>query len=420
MSNQYDALIVGAGMVGSAIACGLAQAGMSVGIIDQAAPPEYNDGEAPHVRVSAISFASEQVLRYVGAWKYIETMRVCPYRRLAVNELPSPSGLASKLPDISSWARTEFNANDIDKTHLGHIIENDLIQLALHQTMAEYPDINLFCPTKIAEWHLGEQNKKLVLENGEELTAQLVIGADGAMSKVRQEAGIGQYREQYEQQAFVATVSYLGVQEDITWQCFTDHGPIAFLPLADSGDKHYASLVWYDAPDEVSRLKSLSEVELLQFLQRSYPSDLPTLEALVTRASFPLYKSHAKRYASNGVVLVGDAAHTINPLAGQGVNLGFMDAAVLIEVLAQAKLDGKAIFDMPTLKEYERKRRFENQSMMSLMDAFYYGFSNNHLPLKVFRNVGLGLANRLGFAKQKVMQYAVGASGQLPKLARPL
>lgn len=407
-------------MVGSAIACGLANGGMDVGIIDTQAPPEYKPDSAPFIRVSAISFASEQLLRNIGAWKYIETMRMCPYRRLAVNELPAKSGLGAKLPDISHWARTEFSAHDIAKEHLGHIIENNLVQLGLHQAMADHPEhITLHCPVQVKDWMLDGEIKSLTLETGETLSAKLIIGADGAQSKVRVESGIGQYREQYQQQAFVATVSYRGQQEDITWQAFTPHGPIAFLPLSDSGDQHYASLVWYDHPERIQELKSLSDTELLRFFQREYPAALPPLEQIIERASFPLFKSHAKRYVDQGIALAGDAAHTINPLAGQGVNLGFMDAAVLIETIAQAAMNNASIAELKVLLQYQKQRRLENQTMMNLMDMFYYGFSNEHLPVRVLRNVGLGLANQMGFAKNKVMQYAIGATGKLPKLARP-
>lgn len=419
MTTNYDVLIIGAGMVGSAVACGLAKAGLSVGILDTQPPPEYQENSAPHIRVSAISFASEQLLRNIGAWDHIAETRMCPYRRLAVNELPARKGLSAKLPDISSWARTEFCAEEIGKTHLGHIIENDLIQLGLHKAMACFENIALHCPAKVVEWNLQAEHKSVFLETGEQLTARLIVGADGAQSKVRVESGIGQYRDQYEQQAFVATVSYRGEQQDITWQAFTSHGPIAFLPLSDSGEVHYASLVWYDHPEQIAQLKQMSEQELLRFFQREYPDALPSLDSLIESGSFPLYKSHAKRYIEPGVVLAGDAAHTINPLAGQGVNLGFMDAAVLIETLAQAELNGKEIGALEVLKEYERKRRFENQTMMNLMDMFYYGFSNDLLPLRIVRNLGLGVANHLGVAKNKVMQFAIGATGKLPKLARP-
>lgn len=419
MNNSYDVVVVGAGMVGATIACGLAQSGLSLAIIDSHVGAQYVADSVPHIRVSALSFASEQVLRHVGAWHFIEQKRLCPYRRLAVHEQHPTTGLAAILPDISTWARTEFCAADIGKSHLGHIVENDLIQLSLHQTMARHENIQQYCPARITAMQLDDEIKLLTLDDGTVLESRLVIGADGAQSQLRQAADIGQFREQYEQHAMVCTVSYQGAQQDITWQMFTEHGPLAFLPLADSGDKHYASLVWYDTPSNIASLMALGADQLREHLQAAYPAQLPKLDAVHAKARFPLFKSHAHHYVRPGIALAGDAAHTINPLAGQGVNLGFMDAAVLIEILGQARLADQGYSSLEVLRNYEQQRRFENQSMMSLMDAFYYGFGSQHLPLRAARNVGLGIAQRAGFAKNKVMQYAIGARGALPRLAQP-
>ncbi len=418
MSSDFDVVIVGAGMVGATIACGLARSNLKVAVIDPQEAIPYVEEETPHIRVSAISFASEQVLKHVGAWQYISAKRICPYRRLAVNEMPAKDGLAAKLPDISNWARTEFNADVIGQSHLGHIIENDIVHLALHEQMAQLDSLSIFCPDEVVSMNLQGTQKKIVLSQHGEITTRLVIGAEGAHSKVRIEAGIGQTREQYEQQAFVCTVRYQGVQEDITWQSFTPHGPIAFLPLSDVAGQHYASLVWYDSPDSIAYLKKLNDAELLDHFKREYPDTLPDLLSIEERASFPLYRSHALSYFKQGVVLAGDAAHTINPLAGQGVNLGLLDAAVLIEVLIQANMNNEDIASEQVLKRYQKARRTENQIMMTVMDAFYYGFSNQILPLRILRNIGLGLANNAGFAKHNVMKYAIGASGDLPKLAK--
>ena len=418
MSSAFDVMIVGAGMVGSTIACGLARSNLKIGIIDSQEPKPFVVTSTPHIRVSAISFASEQVLRHVGAWQHITRKRVCPYRRLAVNEMPAKKGLSALLPDISSWARTEFNAKDISQDHLGHIIENDVLQLALHETMQSFDSLTVFCPDKIASMDLQSEAKRITLEGGGEISAKLVIGADGAQSQVRTLANLGQYKEQYEQQAFVCTVEYQGAQEDITWESFTPHGPLAFLPLPDVQGKHYASLVWYDFPEIIQKLHKMDNARLLIELKRNYPSELPTLVKIVETASFPLTKSHALSYVKQGIAVVGDAAHTINPLAGQGVNLGFLDAAVLIEVLAKADVNQQDFASLAILEDYQNKRRIENQTMMGIMDAFYYGFCNDQLPLRVVRNIALGLANQVGLAKNNVMKYAIGTSGKLPKLAR--
>jgi len=418
MSSAFDVIIVGAGMIGSTIACGLARTNLNVAIVDPQPPKAFDVSDTPHIRVSAISFASEQVLKNVGAWNHIINKRACPYKRLAVNELHAKQGIASLLPDISSWARTEFNATDISRDYLGHIIENDVIHLGLHECMNEIESLSVYCPSHIVSMDLDSEVKRLTLDSSEEISARLIIGADGAQSQVRTSSNLGQYKEQYEQHAFVCTVSYEGVQEDITWESFTPHGPLAFLPLADVDDKHYASLVWYDLPEQVEKLSRMDDVALLTSIRENYPKELPPLTAVIEKASFPLAKSHALSYVKKGIALVGDAAHTINPLAGQGVNLGFLDAAVLIEELAQACMDDEDISSLAVLNRYQQKRRLENKIMMGIMDAFYYGFCNDQLPLRVARNIGLGIANQIGLAKNNVMKYAIGASGQLPKLAR--
>ena len=216
MSSTFDVVIVGAGMVGSAIACGLARSGLSVAIVDPQAPVGFIKNEAPHIRVSAVSYASEQILKNIGAWPFIEAKRLCPYRRLAVNEMPAKQGLSSLLPDISSWAQTEFSAEAIGQTHLGHIIENDIVHLALHETMHQLENISLFCPDRIESMDLSADHKRFILAEAGEIQSRLVIGADGANSRVRTAANLGQYKEKYEQHAFVCTVSYEGAQEDIT------------------------------------------------------------------------------------------------------------------------------------------------------------------------------------------------------------
>jgi len=416
--HEYDVLIMGAGMVGSALACGLSGQGLRIAIVDPVAVDRIQQNDSPRIRVSAVSYASEQILKNIGAWSLMDPERCCPYRFLAVNEMHAKKGLAAHLPDISRWARTEFGATELNLPHLGHIIENDLVQSALHELMESRSDISVFCPASIGRLYLSGETKGVEIDDGVSLSAPLVIGAEGANSVVRNQAGIPQYREQYAQQAFVCTVAYDGGQQDITWQSFTPQGPRAFLPLSRIADTSYASLVWYDSPETVSKLKSLEKEELILRIREGFPSSLPPIRDIVEKASFPLYKSHAKTYVKPGIALVGDAAHTINPLAGQGVNLGFMDAAVLAEVLVRAHYQDRDLSSLAVLHDYEHRRRKENATMMRAMDAFYYGFSNALLPARIVRNIGLGLANHSGLLKQFVLKQAVGLSTEAPRLAK--
>jgi 2-octaprenyl-3-methyl-6-methoxy-1,4-benzoquinol hydroxylase len=226
--------------------------------------------------------------------------------------------------------------------------------------------------------------------------------------------GLGVTSWDYQQHAMVICVETDYQQQDITWQRFVPSGPQAFLPLTG----HYGSIVWYNSADEVRRLKTLSNTDLIAELTATFPDNLGKVKQVLGVASFPLKRQHAQQYVKPGVVLVGDAAHMINPLAGQGVNIGLLDAAALGEVLIDAHAKGESIDDIIVLKRYEKMRRNENLRMMTVMDVFYRVFSNEIFPIKFFRNLGLGLAERVLPAKNKVMRMAMGLEGNLPKLAR--
>jgi 2-octaprenyl-3-methyl-6-methoxy-1,4-benzoquinol hydroxylase len=227
-------------------------------------------------------------------------------------------------------------------------------------------------------------------------------------------AGMGVAGWDYEQHAFVLTVDTGYEQQDITWQRFTPTGPQAFLPL----DGPHASLVWYNTPDEVKRLKSLPDDVLLRELAETFPPILGDITAITAKGSFPLRRQHALNYTKEGVALIGDAAHMIHPLAGQGVNIGLLDAAALAQTLIAARRAGKDFGSARVLEEYESMRRGNNLVMMTTMDLFYRVFGSASPPLRLVRNLGLGIAERLKPAKKMVMRYAMGIGGSLPKLAR--
>ena len=243
---------------------------------------------------------------------------------------------------------------------------------------------------------------------------RLLVAADGGFSKVRQAAGMGVSGWDYEQQALVLTVETGCGQQDITWQRFTPDGPQALLPLPGA----HASLVWYHTPEEVRRLKSLSNPQLLKALLEAFPACLGDIKSITARGSFPLRRQHALRYIKEGVALIGDAAHMIHPLAGQGVNIGLLDAAALAEVLLDAAHQGQDFGSEVTLRRYERMRRNNNLIMMTLMDGFYRAFGNRSVPLRVLRNLGLGLAERIRPAKKIAMIQAMGLHRSLPRLAQ--
>ena len=399
MKLNFDVVVVGGGMVGAAVACSLGNSGLSVAVIEQVMPPPFDPDQPHDMRVSALSISSRNILETVGAWPGIESRRLCPFRRMRVWE---------------TTGDTEFHSDDIGYRELGYIVENRVTQLALLERMQDFNNIQLLCPVSIKQIRYDAEGSDIELDDGRILSAGVLVAADGGQSRVRQAAGLGVTSWDYKQHALVIYVETDYPQQDITWQRFVPSGPQAFLPLPG----HHGSLVWYNSPDEVRRLKALSNESLLEELTRAFPDCLGKVRTILGTASFPLKRQHAQSYVKQGVVLVGDAAHMINPLAGQGVNIGLLDAAALAEILVDAFRQGSNIADVAVLKRYEQARRYENLQMMTVMDVFYRVFSNRVLPFKFLRNLGLGLAERITPAKNKVMRYAMGIEGKLPKLAR--
>ncbi len=379
---MFDFCIVGGGMVGAATALGLAQKGFSVALIETNMPKPFEATDEPDMRVSAISVNSQSLLSSLGAWQHIENMRTCTYRRLSVWE--------------NSSARTDFDSADIQAERLGYIIENRILQLGLHAALSQCENVTWFTQSEITKL-VTHGIPEVHFADERQLTCQWLIGADGLHSRVRASANIGTQGWQYRQQAFAIQIITHAAQQDITWQQFIPTGPVAFLPMYGQ----FASLVWYNTSDNINRLKALSKTALKQEIKKAFPDELVDFDVLKT-AHFPLMRMHANQYVKHQVVLVGDAAHAINPLAGQGVNLGFKDVAALLNCI-----DG----DVPTAENiaaYEANRRNDNLLMMSAMDAIYSTFKQRNPLVKAARNIALKLANNGGVIKQQVMKYAMG------------
>lgn len=411
--QSYDVLIVGGGMVGAAIACGLGNQGIKVAVFDHTEPEPLPANALPELRVSALSTASEEILRQLGAWPYMEEMRMTPYRRMAVWEkLHTPWG--KEL--ISRKNRVMFDTQQIDHPQLGFVVENRVTQLGLLEAIKPCPSITFLCPVSIQKIDTSTNRPMIELSDGRRFYGDLLVGADGANSRVRQAAGLSMEQRDYEQQCLVATVEIKGDCQDITWQAFTPTGPEAFLPLTDIDGRSYGSVVWYHHPEKIRQLLALSNEAFIKELVKTFPVELPGIVQLHERGAFPIARRHARQYFRPGVVLAGDAAHTINPLAGQGVNLGLQDAAWLIEVLIEAYQSNEGLGSPTVLERYEKARRKENTLMMNVMDGFYHTFSNQSRPLQLLRNAGLTMAGNLSPAVNLVMKYAMGLSGKRPKL----
>ncbi|MBD1389752.1 FAD-dependent oxidoreductase [Neiella sp. HB171785] len=386
-SEQADIIIVGGGMVGCTTALLLAEQGKRVIVLERFEPKSIDADSPMGLRVSALNLASEQLLAEVGCWSDIAAVRVCPYRRLAVWE--------DQLEPV------EFRASDIEQSHLGHIVENDVVQMVLWQRCLQHELID--CRLIQAIESLSQTDDRATLTvDGQLYQAQLVLACDGGLSRLRQLAGIGVEGWQYQQHALVVGIDTHVESQDITWQQMAATGPKAFLPLAQGK----GSLVWYHHADEVARLKQLPAAQLKSELLQAFPAAVGdfTIEQV---ASFPLTRQHAQVYAKGRVVLLGDSAHLINPLAGQGVNLGFRDVRAFADVIAE-RPDWASD---AVLQSYERRRKADNLAMMSAMDAIYATFSNDLPPLKLARQLGLSLVNKLPAARTLATKYACGVTG---------
>ena len=403
--ENFDCVVIGGGMVGAASALSLAQLGLKVAVVEKVTPKSFSSEQAFDLRVSALSLSTEHLLRQLNAWQQIQQWRSCCYRRLGVWE--------------QEIVYTEFNAKDIKQDHLGYIVENRLIQLSLWQQINEHPKVTLYCPNALDSFTQSEASVELKLtsneaaENVSQITikTKLLIAADGANSKVRQLAGIGVTGWDYQQAAMLINVETQLPQQDITWQQFFETGPVAMLPLPGGcgSSNGYASLVWYHQKDEIKRLCALSNSALTEAIHKSFPKRLGKVN-VIDKGAFGLTRRHANQYQQQRILLLGDAAHTINPMAGQGVNLGFKDVKALQTVIATAIGNGEPWHAPEVLAGYENIRRKDNLLMMSTMDALYCTFSHPSPLVRSFRNAGLFVAKKVPFLKNKALAYACGVS----------
>ena len=383
---MFDFIVVGGGMIGSALALGLGQQGHKVAIVEQHLPLAFSPEQPPDIRMSALSLGTMKLLQHLGAWDAISQSRTQPYSKLTVWESAADEN-----------RRTQFDAQSIGVDNLGFFVENRLTQLGLHEQIQGLDNVSWFTSATVVT--LDCENATVTLSDGKELTANFIVGADGAQSQVRALANIGQSGWQYGQQALGVTIKTTSPSTHETWQRFRPEGPIAYLPMFEN----YAALIWYDNADKIRNLKSMSIDVLAEHVKDMFVEYVGEFEALQS-AAFPLTRAHANQYIRKRVILVGDAAHTINPLAGQGVNIGFQDVNCLLSLFAQDNI----ISEDSLRKSYQQPRMRANQLMMSSMDAFYYGFSNDILPLKLLRNGLLRLADNAGAIKQQALKYAVG------------
>lgn len=401
MKISYDVVIVGGGMVGAAVACALGNSSLKLALLDRVtapAPPEKDYD----LRVSAITLASRTLFENLGAWSGMARRRVSPVREMRVW-----SGEGS--------GAIHFNAAEIGEPALAWIIENSVIQAALIERLHQFTNVHSLCPVEITDITLADNGAVITLEDKRTLTAKLLIGADGADSGVRRVAGIETQLVNLHQKGIVAAVTTEKPHEATARQRFLATGPLAFLPL---DEPHTCSLVWSADTARADQLFALDDAAFILELQNAMGDALGAIQNVGPRAAFPLALSHARAYTAPHLALVGDAAHTVHPLAGQGVNLGFLDAASLAEVVLDATAKHKDIGAHEVLRRYERWRKGNNLAMISITGGFKYLFGNDLPVISQLRNWGLNLTNAATPIKNFIMRRASGLEGDLPRLAK--
>lgn len=406
---QCDIAIVGAGLVGATLAALLLQQkqnrALTIALIDQrdtpqspnlgAKPPEFDP------RVVALSPHSIKILEEIGTWPQIENQRVCYYPRMVVW-------------NHEGTGKIKFDAQDLNQPHLGAIVENSLLVNAIVTSFRNNEKLTYICHQPIASIETVFvarakercQKKRLTLSEGIKIEASLVIAADGAHSTIREKLKMPIRSRSYNHSAIVTTVECEYSHQHTAWQSFLPTGPLAFLPLGEASEK-FCSIVWSAETKKAENLMAMEDEKFIQQLAEAFESRLGAIKRVDRRYHFPLVQRHAIDYFIPQVALVGDAAHTIHPLAGQGVNLGFLDAQVLSREIERALQRQLTLADISILRRYQRCRKRHNMEVMLLMETLKKLFGHRQLAARWIRNTGLNLVNGSPSIKQWLAKQAM-------------
>ncbi|WP_317932456.1 UbiH/UbiF/VisC/COQ6 family ubiquinone biosynthesis hydroxylase [Halioxenophilus sp. WMMB6] len=404
-SNHYDIIIVGGGLVGATLALLLAKsqpalAPLRIALLEAGAGYKPADLNQFDPRVVALTRQSQQLLQSVNAWPGIAAMRACDYTDM-------------RVWDGDGTGNIHFNCYEVGEPDLGHIVENGVALANLYQQLAERSNITLFCQARVSQLAGSEQQREVILESGEVLSASLVVAADGAQSKLRELAAISVREWSYGHKAIVTTVTTERPHQFTAWQRFLSSGPLAFLPLQVAAraeaKEYHCSIVWSLEERQADHMMALDDETFKAALGRAFEYRLGRIESLDRRFCFPLWARHASDYYRPGLVLVGDAAHSIHPLAGQGVNLGFLDAKTLAEELLRARERGITLADESILRRYQRRRKGHNLMTLAVMEGFKRLFGDDRLPLRLLRNIGLSRVDQMAWLKNAIARQLLNA-----------
>jgi 2-octaprenylphenol hydroxylase len=391
-----DLVIVGAGMVGSALALALEGSGLEILLLDGSplSVKPYDRAAPFEPRVSALSEASRRILQRLHAWDGILARRAEPYRDMHVW-------------DGSGTGQVHFSAASVHADVLGHIVENRVVQDALLERLHD-STIGLMPGARLEQLRHSGDDWLLTLADGRQIRTPLLIAADGANSAVRRLAGCATREWDYLHHAIVTSVRCAKPHQATAWQRFTDDGPLAFLPLSRDGDAHWCSIVWSTTPEQAEQLMALDDADFRGALGRAFEERLGSIEQVDPRLCIPLRQRHAKRYVEPGLALIGDAAHTIHPLAGQGVNHGLRDVSALRTMLRDASAAGGDIASRARLARWARARRSDNAVGAHAFETINRAFRNDALLPTLLRGHALGMAGRLPPLVRALWRHAAG------------
>lgn len=386
--KQAQVCVVGGGCVGLTLALGLVKANISVVVIDAAAKQVLPKADYA-LRVSALSLASQALFESLNVWPEIIAQRAQAYTHMDVR-------------DQDSFGKIAFNSTDLDLPQLGHIVENDIIRYALIKELENHSQATLMFDTHYQQIHQSDNDVFITLDSGEPIIAKLLVAADGANSAIRKQFNLPISFKDYDHNAIVATIKTTEVHNNTARQIFLPTGPLAFLPLPD---EHSHSIVWSTSPEHCEQLLAMNNTEFNKAVMAAIDGQCGLCDVQSERAAFALKMRYAQKWVSGKVVLMGDAAHTIHPLAGLGMNLGLKDAAYLIELLSsqQGEFASERL-----LRDYERTRKLDAQKHIAMMQSLKELFAGANPFKKLVRGVGLTLVDNLGPLKHLFAKQAIG------------
>ena len=390
---KYEAIIVGGGVAGASLALLLGQAGMRICLLDKGFPSRVQQTDLFKGKTASLNLASIELFKKLGIWEKVDQH-------------------SKEFTNIEVWdsegsSAITFNAQDISESKLGKVAHNNNIVSSLFDLLQRLPDVDLLENETVLSINNGEELIEIKTDSGLNLTANLVVGSDGSMSSIRSLSSIPIRTWSYEQTAIVSLLESEIPINKTAYQIFTSTGPIALLPVTVEGE-NLASLIWSADKVYAEKLLSLRDSEFLEELKLKTEGKLGHFKIRESISSFPLHQLHAKEYFSERTVLVGDSAHTIHPLAGQGLNLGLSDVIDLSERILSLRREGRDIAEEQMLKAYSDSREKVNIRMVALMEAFKRGFGSKNPWIKLGRSLVFNVTNETKFLKKKFIKEAAG------------